>query len=94
MDAYDACLLEAKSKLGAGVLRIEWLPLSTRYNADRNTYKVVLDVDVGTVHEWSDAHIYCDVDPGEQEISYYKEVYQDEPSVLAKTMSILSDLLK
>ncbi|WP_101760451.1 hypothetical protein [Oceanicoccus sp. KOV_DT_Chl] len=93
MDAYDACVYEAQSKLGNSLLRSEILPLSTRYNYDRNSYKVVLDVDVGTVHEWLDAHIYCDIDPEAQELSYYKEIYRGEPSLLAKTMSMLGDLI-
>ena len=93
MDAFDACVLQAESKLGASLLRSEMLPLSTRYNEKKNTYKVVLDADVGSIQEWTDAHIYCDIDPVKQRVSYYKEIYRGEPSLLSKTMSMLGTFL-
>lgn len=93
MDAYDACVLEAKSKLGNSILRTHMLPLSTRYQQDKGTYMVVLSADVGTVEEWSVMTIYCTVDPNAHEISYYKEIYDGQPSLLSRTMSLLGELL-
>jgi hypothetical protein len=48
MDAYDACLLETQAKQGASFLRAHMLPLSTRYDEVKNTYLIVLSVDIGT----------------------------------------------
>jgi hypothetical protein len=93
MDAYDACLLESKAKLGAGILRAHMLPLSTRYQPEKGTYLVVLSADVGSVREWSVVTVYCTVDPKAHEISYYKEVHDGQSSVLSRTMSALSELI-
>ena len=93
MDAYDACVMEARSKLGSNLLRSHMLPLSTRYQQDKGTYMVVLSADVGEVDDWSVMTIYCTVDPQAHEISYYKEIYQGQPSLLSRTMSLLGELL-
>ncbi|MGK0441015.1 MAG: hypothetical protein ACJA0N_000810 [Pseudohongiellaceae bacterium] len=71
-DAYDACLLEAKSSLGAGMLRAHMRPRSTRYEEKKGYYLVVINADVGNVQEWEEATIYCTVDPKAQQVSYYK----------------------
>lgn len=94
MDAYDACLLESRAKFGSALLRSHMLPLSTRYDESRQEYLVVLSADVGEVNDWSEATIYCSIDPVAQEISYYKEVHDGEHSILSKTMSMLSSVLK
>ena len=93
MDAYDACTMEAKSKLGDSMLRANILPLSTRYDTDNNTYLIVIDADIGTIQSWSDATIYCDIDPEEQKLSYYKEIIHGEPSILSRTISFLGSVL-
>ncbi len=93
MDAYDACLLEAESKLGAGMLRAHMLPLSTRYQPNKGTYLVVLSADVGSIEKWTVLTVYCTVDPQVKEISYYKEVYENQPSLLSRTLSLLGGML-
>jgi hypothetical protein len=93
MDAHDACRYEAKSKLGDTLLRSEMLPLSTRFNARKGTYLVVLDADVGAIDGWSGMTIYCDIDPSKQQISYYKEVHTDQQSLFSSTMSLLGNLV-
>lgn len=94
MDAYDACQLEARSKLGDHLLRSHMMPMSTRYDANKRQYLVVISVDVGTAEEWNPATIYCNIDPAAEEISYYKEVREGEESILTKTMNFLSSALK
>lgn len=94
MDAYDACLMESKSKFGDNLLRSHMLPLSTRYNESTQEYLVVLSADVGAINDWNEATIYCSIDPVAQQISYYKEVHDGELSILSKTMSLLSSALR
>lgn len=94
MDAYDACVLESQARLGDSLLRHTMLPLSTRFEEKDKIYMVVLDVDIGTVKEWVTAHVYCSVDPSKEQISYYKEVYDGQPSLLSRTMSALTRLIK
>lgn len=94
MDAYDACLMESKSKFGMNLLRSHMLPLSTRYNESTREYLVVLSADVGEVNDWNEATIYCSIDPVAQQISYYKEVHDGEVSILSKTMNMLSSALR
>jgi hypothetical protein len=48
----------------------------------------------GTRKEWSGVMVYCTVDPKAQDISYYKEVYDEPPSFLRKSMSVLSRLFE
>ncbi len=94
MDAYDACVLESKAKMGSGMLRNHILPLSTRYNHETDEYFVVLSADVGSVHDWSEAMIYCTIDVEKEMISHYKEIHDENSSLLSRTMSMLSDVLK
>lgn len=94
MDAYDACVLEAKSKYGSNLLRNHMLPLSTRFDAGKQEYLVVLSADIGTVQEWSEATIYCSIDPVAEKISYYKDVHDGGQSIVSKTMDMLSNALK
>lgn len=94
MDAYDACLLESRSKFGNALLRSHMLPLSTRYDEAKQEYLVVLSADVGTVDEWNEAIIYCSIDPVRERISYYKEVHDGQQSILSKTMDMLNSVLK
>ena len=94
MDAYDACLMESRSKFGSSMLRSHMLPLSTRYDPEKQEYLVVLSADVGTVDDWNVATIYCSIDPVKEEVSYYKEVHDGKQSMLSKTMSMLSSMLK
>lgn len=94
MDAYETCVGEAKSNLGSRLLRSTMLPLSTRYEPKDNSYVVALDVDVGTVHNWESAIIFCSVNPAIQRVTYYKEQYEKEPSVLSRSISFLSKLLE
>lgn len=93
MDAYDACVMEAKSSLNGGMIRNEMLPLSTRYNEVNNTYLVVIDADVGTIQEWTTVTIYCDIDPDHKQVSYYKEIYGEQPSLLSRTLGVLGNFL-
>lgn len=92
MDAYDVCVSQAKSKHGAGLLRERMLPLSTRFEEREGIYLMVLSADVGSFDDWSEVTILCSVDPGAHRVSYYKEVYKGEQSVLSKTMSALGKM--
>jgi hypothetical protein len=94
MDAYDACVLETKARLGDSLLRQTMLPLSTRFDEKDKIFMVVLDADIGTVKEWTTAHVYCSIDPKKQRISYYKEVYDGQPNFLSRTMSSFVKLIK
>jgi hypothetical protein len=92
MDAYDACVMESEARLGESLLRSHMLPLSTRYEALKDTYLVVINADVGNIEQWSEVMIYCNVNPAAEEISYYKEVYQDRPTLLSRSISVLTGL--
>lgn len=92
IDAYNVCELEAKAKLGDSLLRSHMLPLSTHYDEISGTYLMVLNADVGSISLWSEATIYCSIDPAAEEISYYKEVYQQRPSLMSRTVNFLEDL--
>ncbi|NIB44176.1 hypothetical protein HBA55_31545 [Pseudomaricurvus alkylphenolicus] len=73
-DTYDAtnvCREEATDQLGASLVRIlpDWH--STRFEADRQTYLVVLKADVGTLQNFEDAYVYCYIDPSDYAIKYF-----------------------
>ena len=94
MDAYDACVLEAEAKLGSNLLRQHMLPLSTRFDDRSGEYIVVLSADVGTVYDWNEATIYCNINPVKQEVSYYKEVHEGHQSILSRTINALGSLFR
>lgn len=94
MDAYDACLAESQAKFGDSLLRSQMLPLSTRFDESSQEYLVVINADVGVIDDWTQATIYCSIDPVAEQISYYKEVHDGQESILSKTMSFLSAALR
>ncbi|MFA7555394.1 MAG: hypothetical protein WCY88_14195 [Spongiibacteraceae bacterium] len=93
MDAYDACVDKAKSSLGDSLLRNTMLPLSTRYEVRDKAYVVALDVDVGTIRNWDNAMIFCSVNPVMQRVTYYKEHYDTESSLLTRSISFIGKLI-
>lgn len=92
MDAYALCVNQASIKHGSYLLRERMLPLSTRFEEREGIYLVVLSADVGRFDDWAEATILCSIDPEAHRLSYYKEVYAGEQSILAKTMSALGSM--
>lgn len=92
MDAYAICVSQARSKHGINLLRKRMLPLSTRFEEREGIYLMVLSADVGSFDDWNEVTILCSVDPNAHQVSYYKEVYDGEQSVLSKTMSALGKM--
>lgn len=90
-DAYEYCVLEAKSQLGNELLRYTMDNLSSHYKQVENVYFIVLKVDIGTLEEFRGASIYCRVDPVAHVVSYYKEVFPGEDrSILSRTIEFFS----
>jgi len=92
MDANALCERQARAKRGASLLRYTMNPLSTRYEADKNRYIIVLDADIGTVEAWSEIALFCDIDPVAQQVSYYKEIYEDDSSLLSAVTGLFGDV--
>lgn len=92
MDANDLCELETREKLGESLLRYHMNPLSTRYEERKDRYFVVLNADIGTVTQWEEALIYCDVNPSAHKVAYYKEHYGTGDSFLSSTRGLFSKL--
>ncbi|WP_019529863.1 hypothetical protein [Dasania marina] len=92
-DAYQYCVQEAQTQLGASLQRYAMDDISTRYKHEQGVFFVVLRVDVGSLNDYRKAMIYCDVDPKVYRVSYYKEVYLGEDrSILSRTIEFFSDL--
>lgn len=90
-DAYEYCVLEAKSQLGSELLRYNMDNLSSHYKQTENVYFIVLKVDIGTLDDFRGASIYCRVDPVAHIVSYYKEVFPGEDrSILSRTIEFFS----
>ena len=92
-DAYQYCVVEAEKQLGPALLRYSLDEISSRYKQSENLFFVVLKVDVGVIHDFREASVYCDVDPNKYSVSYYKEVYPGEDrSILSRTIEFFSRL--
>lgn len=90
-DAYEHCVKEAGDQLGSDLQRYTMDDLSTKYNTKTNIYFVVLKVDVGSIREFREASVYCNVDPTLHQVTYYKEVYPGEDrSILSRTIEFFS----
>jgi len=92
MDANHLCERQARAKRGASLLRYTMNPLSTRYEADKNRYIIVLDADIGTVESWSEISLFCDIDPVAHRVSYYKEIYDDDSSLLSTVKGLFGNM--
>lgn len=90
-DAYEQCVAETKEQLGENMLRYTMDNLSTFLDPKTKVYFVVLKVDVGSIIEFREASIYCNVDPTLHVVTYYKEVYPGESrSILSRTIEFFS----
>ena len=90
-DAYEQCLAESKGQLGEGLLRHSMDNISTHYKLKTNVYFIVLKVDVGSLDDYREGMVYCNVDAGLHEVTYYKEVYPGEDrSILSRTIDFFS----
>ena len=92
-DAYQYCVLEAEKQLGAAILRYSMDEISSHYKEDKKLFFIVLKADVGSIDDYREASIYCNVDPRQYKVSYYKEVYPGEDrSILSRTIEFFSRL--
>ena len=92
-DAYQYCLAEAEKQLGAALQRHAMDTISSHYKIKEDVFFIVLKVDVGSVSEYREASVYCNVDPKKYQVSYYKEVYPGEGrSILSRTIDFFSNL--
>lgn len=92
-DAYQYCVAEAQKQLGSSMRGFTMDEMSTRYKPEQSVFFIVLKVDVGTINDYREAVVYCDVDPMQHMVSYYKEVYPGEDrSILSRTIEFFADL--
>jgi len=92
-DAYEYCIDETKQQLGTSFQRYAMDNMSTHFNEAKQEYLIVLKVDIGSISEYREASIYCNVDPRKHVVSAYKEVFPGENrSILAMTMDFFSGL--
>lgn len=92
-DAFQYCVAEARGRLGPALQRYAMNDISSFYNEKKSIFFVVLNVDVGSIRYYREALIYCDVDPRQYKVSYYKELYPGEGrSILSRTIEFFSEL--
>lgn len=90
-DAYDLCEQQAQIKRGASLLRYTTNPLSTRFEAKKNRFIVVLDADIGTVSDWHEVSLFCDIDPDTHKVSHYKEMYEHGSSLISRVKGLFGN---
>ena len=93
MDARDVCLYQTKSNFGRGLLSSHLNNRSTYYDQMKKIYIVVMDIEVGGADARESAVVYCNVDPREHLIVYYKELFPHRGSILTRTIDFLTRML-
>lgn len=93
MDARDVCLNEAQTNMGALLLSSALDNRSTYHDPRRDIYVVVMKLSVGDSTSAEEVVVYCNVDPKQQLIVYYKELYPNRGSILSRTMDFFSKLM-
>ncbi len=94
-DAIGICKHKSANKIGDQLLRTypDWH--SSRYENKRAEYLVALHADVGTLHIYDKAYIYCYVDPTDYVVTYFKVLgLKNKPAFSNKTLHELWDAFK
>ena len=90
VDAYNICQYNTKKANQNRLLTSEMDELSTSYDPIKKIYLVVLNANIGSYDEVEEAQIYCTIDARSYELAYYKEVYKEKRSLIARGISFVT----
>lgn len=90
LDATAECKQETEERLGDVMLRsrVDWH--STRFQKDRNIYMVTLQADIGDIHRFEQANVYCYISPRTQQVSYFNAYDSEGKSYVSRAISFNS----
>lgn len=92
-DAYDICYEGIKSEHPGELLTSYMNELSTRYDERKNSYLVVVDIQLGNGSRSVAGKVYCTVNPAAIQLTYYKEIIEGQGSVFSRTVGFLSKIV-
>ncbi|WP_439135663.1 hypothetical protein [Pseudomaricurvus sp.] len=88
LDAVHLCEDKAKVRFGDKLVRTDTDWRSTRFQADKHVYLVILNGSIGNYEQHEKAKIYCYVDPDDQYVSYFKAYDLEGRSMLSRNISM------
>ncbi len=90
LDAAAECELETQDRLSDVLVRsrVDWH--STRFQPDRNVFVVALQADIGSLHNFEQANVYCYINPRTQQVSYFNAYDEDGKSYMSRAISFES----
>lgn len=87
-DAVTACQFEAGEEYGDRLLQAHFDPLSYRYNERHQTHWVFMRAVIGGTDSQSEIMIFCDVDPRQHIVTYYRSGFLDRDEMLKQRKSL------
>ena len=90
VDAFQVCHYNAKKENSNRLLRSHMDELSTTYNRLEKNYLIVINADIGSINEYSEAKIYCSINASNYEVAYYKEVFDEKRTLLNRGLGLLT----
>lgn len=92
LDATAECKQETEERLGDVLLRsrVDWH--SSRFQKDRNIYVVSLQADIGDIHRFEEANVYCYINPRTEQVSYFNAYDSEGKSYVSRAISFDSVL--
>lgn len=92
-DAYDLCYESIQVEHARDLLTSYMDDLSTYYDERKNTYLIVVDIQIGNGSKTMPGKVYCTINPARYKLTYYKEVIEGQGSFFARTVGFLSKVI-
>ncbi len=86
LDASTVCRAESKAQFGPALLRTQVDDHSTRFQADRGIFIVIMRGYIAAEKGYEEAAIYCYVNPDDHMITYYQAVFSEQQPLLSRAL--------
>ncbi|MBU3071203.1 hypothetical protein KOI40_15370 [Aestuariicella sp. G3-2] len=87
-DAVRLCEEKAESKFGERLVRTDTDWRSTRFEAKKQTYLVLLNGTIGDYQQNEQAKLYCYVDPDDKVVTYFRAYDLNGKSLLSRSINM------